>query len=108
MIDARATRGRRRTTARQSAASGPNSGPTTIAPTIRTAESVRIPTAAIIVAIAMNRTYVAERSVLSRTFCSTCSQSTASADDPGARSIAARARAETDASTASIAIEPSR
>ena len=30
--------------------------------------------------------------MLSRTFCSTCSQSTASADEPGARSIAARAR----------------
>ncbi len=50
----RAIIGRRRTTATHSAASGPNSGPTTIAPTIRIAESVRMPMAARSVAITMN------------------------------------------------------
>ena len=47
-IEARRARSsRRRTSATASAANGPNSGPTTIAPTTVTGESVTTPTAAI-------------------------------------------------------------
>lgn len=46
--------GRPRTSPTQSAASGPKSGPTTIAPTMRIGSSNTTPIAAIIVATAMN------------------------------------------------------
>ena len=87
----RASRNRRWTTATQTPASGPNSGPTTIAPMIRISESVRIPTAAISVARTMNATKEPESSADSDVRSSTSSHTTASAGAPRAISVALRA-----------------
>ena len=70
--DRLARAGRRWTSATQ-AASGPNSGPTIIAPMIRMIESVTMPTAAIIVARIMKARKLPERTALSEVRASTCS-----------------------------------
>ena len=87
-------------------ASGPNSGPTTMAPTIRIGWSKRMPTAAICIAITMNATKLKESSVSSLVRCSTSSQTTASEGRPGAAFSAATAASEIAVSTCSTAIEP--
>ena len=87
----RASSRRRCTSATQSPARGPNSGPTTIAPMIRITESCRIPSAAIIVASTMKARKLNESSALSEVWNSTVSQTTASAGEPtAARSRIAR------------------
>ena len=80
----RASESRRCTSATQSPASGPNSGPTTIAPMIRITESVMIPTPAISVARTMNARKLNDSSALSDVRLSTSSQTTASAGEPTA------------------------
>ena len=97
---------RRSTSATQSAASGPNSGPTTIAPMIRTIESVRMPTPAIIVASTMKARKLPESSVPSDVRASTSSQTTASAGEPRAARSARRAVSDTAVSTLSSTIVP--
>ncbi|CAM5310338.1 hypothetical protein SNARM312S_06795 [Streptomyces narbonensis] len=99
--------GARCTTAVQTPASGPNSGPTAIAPTIRIALSRTTPQAAIIVARIMNALYVIESVDSSCVAPVSCSQMTASAGSPGASSSAASARRESERSMFSTAIEPS-
>ena len=66
-----------------SPASGPNSGPTTIAPTMRIGWSSRIPTAAISIASTMKATKLNYSSVLLGPALSTSSQTTASAGKAG-------------------------
>ena len=105
----RAARWRRRCTkATQKPAIGPNSGPTTIAPTIRIGELRKIPTAAIRPASTMNNRYVPDSSTCSLVRDSTSSQTTASASEPRARSTARSANSEIWVSTDSSAIEPVR
>ena len=99
---------RRWTSATDSPASGPNSGPTTMAPTIRIGWSSRMPTAPICMASTMNATKLIESSVFSLVRCSTSSQTTASEGRPGAASSAATAASESDVSMCSTAIEPTR
>ena len=92
----RASCGRRSTTATQKLASGPNSGPRTIAPMIRIGVSRKIPTAAISVDRTMKIMKLAVRVVDSEASSSTCSQTTAFAGSPGAaRSAASAAREST-------------
>ena len=76
---------RRSTSATQSPAIGPNSGPTTIAPMIRIGESSRMPTEAIRQARTMNSRKLAESSVFSEVRASTSSQTTASDGSPDRR-----------------------
>lgn len=102
----RASRAERRTTAVQIPASGPNSGPTAIAPTIRIALSSTTPHAAIIVATARKARYVTERVDSSCVASASWSHSTASAPSPGASSSAWSARRDSDSSMSSTAIEP--
>ncbi len=64
------------------AARGPNSGPTTIAPTIRMGESITMPTTAICIAATMNATKLTESSVSSDVRASTSSHMTASEGSP--------------------------
>ena len=97
---------RRWTMATASPASGPNSGPTTIAPMIRICESVKIPQAAINVARTMNARKVTESSALSEVRASTCSQTTASAGDPFAACSARTAASEIVVSTSPITMLP--
>ena len=67
-----------------------------------------MPIAASRVAITMNARYVSERSVLSLTCCSTCSQRTASAGDPLASRIARLLPADIETATSWTTIAPSR
>ena len=67
-----------------------------------------IPIAAIIVAIVINSRNDTDKTAPSESRLSTSSHTTASAGDPGAAISAARATSETEASTASTAIDPSR
>ncbi len=103
-----ATSMRRCTKATDSPAIGPNSGPTTIAPMIRISWSVRIPTAAIIIAKVMNARKLADSSVFSEVRVSTSSQITASLGCPSAARTARSACSDTSESMSSIAIDPSR
>src|ERR1044072_8694945 len=108
VTERRATPRRRSTAATQMPASGPNSGPTTIAPTIRIGEPVKIPTEAIKQARAMKARKVAESSMLSEVRGSTSSQTTASEGAPRAARSARSAARESCESICSSAIEPSR
>ena len=108
IVDRRASSPRRSTRATQTPASGPNSGPTTIAPMISTTESVRMPMAAIRVAITMKASWLPDSSALSDVVASTSSQITASEAAPLAACEARRAPVEIVARTSSIEIEPSR
>ena len=83
---------RRSTTATQRPASGPNSGPTTIAPTIRIGESRKMPTEAIRQASTMKTRKLPPSSMLSEVRASTSSQTTASEGDPRAARSAAFGR----------------
>ena len=84
-IDARRARYiRRRTSATASAASGPNSGPTTMAPTTVTGESVITPTAAIMQARHRNNRKVMLRVDSSRVRATSSSQTMASPGSPSA------------------------
>ena len=99
------------TSATQSPARGPNSGPTTIAPMIRISESSMIPSAAIMVARSMKARKLTESSALSDVCCSTVSQTTASAGEPTASSSALRAARETsgrhrDERDRAVSLEP--
>ncbi len=94
------------TIATQTAASGPNSGPTTIAPTIRIGESVMTPTPPISIAITMNARNENDSSVSSDVRLSTCSQTTASEGAPGAAFSAASKASEIAVSTYSSEIVP--
>lgn len=76
---------RRRTSATPSATTAPNSGPSTIAPITRICESSTIAMAAIVVASAMNVTYVQLSSDSAYARWATCAQTTASVLLPGAR-----------------------
>ena len=93
--------------ATQSPASGPNSGPTTIAPTIRIGEPRKIPTEAIRQARAMKTRNMPPSSVLSEVRASTSSQITASEGAPLAARSARSAASEICESICSIEIEPS-
>ena len=105
----RRARSRRRcTSATQSPAIGPNSGPTIIAPMIRITWSVRMPTAAISIARVMNARKLAESSMFSDVRASTSSQITASDGMPTAAFWAALPTADICESITSIAIDPSR
>ena len=106
--DRRARSDLRWTSATDRPASGPNSGPTTIAPTIRIGWSSRMPTAPICIASTMNATKLIESSVFSLVLCSTSSQTTASDGRPGAAFSAAAAASESELSMCSTAIEPTR
>ena len=68
----------------------------------------RMPIAASRVAITMKARNVSDRSVLSLTCCSTCSQSTASAGEPLASRIARLAPADIDTAMSWTTIAPSR
>ena len=84
-IDARRAKFiRRRTSATASAASGPNSGPTTMAPTTVTGESVTTPTAAIMQARHRNIRNVTFRVDSSRVRAANSSQTMASPGSPSA------------------------
>ena len=89
----------RRTSATASAASGPNSGPTTIAPTTVTGESVTTPTAAIRHASDRNIRKVTLSVESSRVRATSSSQTTASAGSPSARSSARWARVDSTVSS---------
>ena len=108
MSERRAKSGRRSTSATDRPASGPNSGPTTMAPTIRIGWSSRIPTAPICIASTMKSTKPIDSSVFSLVRCSTSSQTTASEGSPGAAFSAASALSEIDVSMCSTAIDPTR
>ncbi len=96
------------TSATDRPASGPNSGPTTMAPTIRIGWSNRIPTDAICIAITMNATKLNDSSVSSLVRCWTSSHTTASEGRPGAARSAATAASDIAVSTCSTAIDPTR
>ena len=104
----RAKSGRRSTRATDSPASGPNSGPTTIAPTIRIGWSRRMPTAAICMARIMKATKLTESSVFSLVRCSTSSHTTASEGSPRAARSALLAESEITLCTSSTEIDPKR
>ena len=103
----RPTPRRRSTRATQRPASGPNSGPTTIAPTIRIGEPVKMPTEAIRQASVMKTRKLPPSSVLSEVRASTSSQTTASEGMPRAACSAFRAASEICESICSSEIEPS-
>ncbi len=104
--DRRASAPWRLTSATQRPASGPNSGPTTIAPTIRIGWSSTMPTAAICIAMTMKSRKLSESSVFSEVRDSTSSHTTASDGSPGAAFSAAIAASESEKSRSSTAIEP--
>lgn len=88
------------------AASGPNSGPTAIAPTIRTVESVTMPMLTSRVA-RMRKARKLQVSRESSPVCrDTSSQITASAPSPGASAVALSARSESTTSGMMTEIEP--
>ena len=87
---------RRWTSATQKPAIGPNSGPTTIAPTMRISESRKMPTAASIAARTMKSRKTPDSSTFSLVRCSTSSQTTASDGAPGALRSASSAAFEID------------
>ena len=93
--------------ATQKPAIGPNSGPTTIAPTIRIGESRKMPTEAIRQASAMKMRKLPPSSALSEVRASTSSQTTASDGAPRAARSASFAASEICESICSSAIEPS-
>ena len=93
------------TTATQKLASGPNSGPSTIAPTIRIGVSRKIPTAAISVESVMKIRKLAVSSVDSDVSSSTSSHTTAFAGSPGAARSASSAAREMTVAGRSTAID---
>ena len=108
-IDARRARYiRRRTSATASAASGPNSGPTTMAPTTVTGESVITPTAAIMQARHRNNRKVMLRVDSSRVRATSSSQTMASPGSPSACFSARWAAVDSTVSTTSRVIAPLR
>jgi len=102
------TRHLRRTIPTAMAASGPKSGPTTMAPTMRIGWSLTTPTAAIIVATAMKTRKVAVSRTSSPARASTSCQTTASSSPPKTLAALRFAFGESVSSTDSIAIEPER
>ena len=99
---------RRRTMATHRAASGPYSGPTTMAPTIRIGESSRMPTAAIMAATAMNTRNDTVSSDSLRQRSSISSHTSASAPWPAVAASAASAASDTTTSSTSTVMEPRR
>lgn len=97
---------RRWTAATQSPASGPNSGPTAIAPTIRIALSSTAPHAASMVATDMNARYTAVSVDSSWVISATASHTSASAPSPGASSSAWSAAFDRTSSTCCALIAP--
>ena len=106
ITERRASAAWRWTRATEMAASGPNSGPRTMAPTIRIGSSSTIPTAAICIAATMNSTKLKDSSVCSDVRASTSSHTTASDGRPGAAFSAAVAASEIAVSICSTAIDP--
>ena len=101
-----ASAGRRCTAATQKPAIGPNSGPTTIAPTIRIALSRITPIEAITVAMTMKARKLADSSADSDVRSVSSSHTTASAGEPTAARSAAIAASDITVSIWSTAIEP--
>lgn len=92
---------------KQMAATAPNSGPSTIAPTIRMGEFCRMPMPASCVAMARKARYAHVMRESACTRCASSSQTTASSGSPGASSTASVATLDSDRSTCSMAMEPS-
>jgi hypothetical protein len=101
-----ARRPRRWTTATQKPAMGPNSGPTTIAPTMRIGEFRKMPTAAMSAASSMKAMNDQVSSASSDVRSTTSSQTTASAGEPSARCTARSIASESWKSTSSTEIDP--
>src|SRR3954469_6134692 len=97
----------RSTSATQKPAIGPNSGPTTMAPTIRIGESSSRPTQAISVASTMKARKDADSCASSEVWNSSCSQMTASDGDPRAARSARWACFESAVSIDCNVIDPS-
>src|SRR3954452_4885228 len=102
----RAMSARRRTTPTARPASGPNSGPTTIAPTTVTGESVTTPIVASRVASTMKATNTPVSVESSPVRLASSSQISASAPSPGALSSASRTSLPRAVSSGSMVIMP--